>query len=168
MASLVFIPTGGSGWTNSNNIISEDSSYASASVSSIAKTSSTLLSTLNLSALPDSATINGLQVDVKGYVSATGGVSGQFNFSSGISITKSLSPLSTSNSWITLGGASDLWGQTSITPSQLKSASAQWGLTFSYGGVSSSVPLYCDTIKVTVYYIDNTQNTYTMMMGFSM
>jgi hypothetical protein len=167
MASLVFTPTGGSGWTNSNNIISEDGSYASITVNS-SSTSNALLSTLNLSALPDNATINGLQVDVKGYVSTTNNISGQFKFSSGISLTKSLSPLPTSNSWITLGGASDLWGQTSITPSQLKSASAQWGLIFTNSGLAGVMVAYCDAIKVTIYYTGGTQNTYAMMMGFSM
>jgi hypothetical protein len=167
MASLVFTPTGGSGWTNSDNIISEDGSYASVAIDS-SSTSSALLSTLNISALPDSATINGLQVDIKSYLSNTSSMKGQFKFSGEISFAKSLSPLSTSNSWITLGGASDLWGQTSITPSQLKSASAQWGLTFTNSGLSTTPPkAYCDAIKVTVYYTGGTQNTYAMMMGFT-
>lgn len=164
MSSLVFTPTAGSGWTNSNNIIVEDAVYASAGASG-GYTTATLLSTLNLSSLPDTATINGLKVEVKGYSAGAGDATPKFEFNDGSSLLKTYgSIMSASNAWYVFGSETDLWGQASITPARLKNASAQWKFNASNSSFTYSETVYVDSIRVTIYYTNS--GISSAMLGF--
>lgn len=169
MSSLVFIPTGGSGWTNSNNIITEDAVYTS-STAAISSNTPNLLSTLSLASLSDTAVVNGLQVEVKGYSSGSGSARPSFEFNDGSSLLKTYASIMTgTNAWYVFGGPTDLWGQASILPSRLKNVSAQWRFIAYNSSLVSPENVYVDFIRVTVYYTDTgiSQNMSGMLMGFS-
>ena len=169
MSSLVFIPTGGSGWTNSNNIITEDAAYAS-SLASPKRDTLNLLSTLSLASLPDTAVVNGLQVEVKGYSPSSGSYGygtarPSFEFNDGSSLLKTHASIMTNtNAWYVFGGPTDLWGQASILPSRLKNVSAQWRFRAYNNSSASLEQVYVDFIRVTVYYTNN--NISPMALSF--
>lgn len=164
-----FFAGAGSGWTNSGNITGHDGSYATAPWSQITSEGAadpTPTPTLNASSFGVSldATILGIVVEVitKRTSSPSGTISAQLK-KSGVATgsSKSLGTPGTTDTDLTAGSSSDLWGG-SWTGADLAHLSVD---LVGNPNVNGAGTLSIDTVKVTVYYENPTAFTFTDLTG---
>ncbi len=148
-------------WTSPGNATSSNASYASFTTSG--STSAYLNATNFGFAIPSNATIRGIVLEIQKRTSSTSSgktikdASVILYGGTGTSIDKkSASSWSSSLSWVTYGGATDLWGMT-WTPAQINSSSFGAGLTIV---LTSNPKAYVDAFRITVYYTSPTSLGY--------
>ena len=144
-------------WSNLNNIISSDNSYATVSVDG---TVSNTLSATNFGfSIPSNAVINGVIVDIERKSSSTsdgGSEDASLQLIKGGTISGSdrqtNTDYSTSDTTESHGTSSDLWGLT-LTPADINAA--DFGVAFSVTKPSSSGSAHIisvDSIRITIHY----------------
>ena len=141
-------PTAGSGdWQSIANAYDQvDGTYATTSVAS-----SSDLTTFN-DAVPGSDTIEGIVVKLEGSQTGTGQIAAELSFDGGSTYTSSgnvTSGLGATDSVVTLGGPSDLWGR-SWSPGEFSNANFRVRITGDSIGGGDEVRL--DAIQVRVYH----------------
>ncbi len=160
--------TGTSGWTNPNNIFSDDGSYAvSGSVANLI-TTTRIYALGNGFSIPTSATIDGVEVGIKGknaissasgfQVVSTSGNGCQLWLSgaalSGTSAKNTTQWTGNTDQTKVMGGATDLWGATSISPTDINDSS--FGIrTNIRNNNASSQAFSMNYVYITVYYTDS-------------
>ncbi len=145
-------------WTDVNNALTQDNSYASAILTQANNTSHYLEVTDFGFAISSAATIEGIVVEVDRRESSgtplrvfdnsiklvKGGTIGGDDKSTGASWP-------TSDTYASYGGASDLWGQT-WSPADINSAGFGVAISAVKDGSSDPRVAYVDHIRITVYY----------------
>lgn len=146
-----------SGWPNASNVFVSDGQFASQGTA-INVTDSVPLSVSGFGfSIPSTATILGIKVEIQGLFSSTDTVNTKL-FSA--SLMKNLTPssngneaaITTTNGFVTLGGASDLWG-TGWLPSDINSPN--FGVSIqgiSRPGTNAITVYFVDFIRVSVTY----------------
>lgn len=156
------------GFNNVSYITAEDTSYATSGNSSSGSTLSYRLYGYNCGFnIPAGSTINGIQVDVilKGTVNAIedrpswyGAWIRKADGSFGSTNKKDSGYVPTQIGNVTLGGSSDLWGET-WTPNDINDADFGCGIQFNVAWGGTTNPKYTnvsvDYMSVTVYYTIN-------------
>lgn len=141
-------------WVNIGNITAEDGSVAYCDVSSA--TSHYLKATDFGFAIPSGATIDGIMVEWKMRGTSLVTVN-SLKLVKGGSITgdeKSTGAyLPLTDTWVSYGGASDLWGL-SWSYSDLNSSVFGAVLSAKRGYADSAGYVYCDAVRITVYYTE--------------
>lgn len=145
------------GWSNDTNAVASDDAYASKSIplGSYAQG----YSASHGFSIPTDATINGVEVSIEGkatyvecYLSYLRLYSGGANITStGPDSSASWYP-STSDTTTTQGGATDMWGGSSITPAMVNAA--DFGARFRIQdntGLHTNT-MYVDHVSITVHY----------------
>jgi len=151
MASVTLSPTGASGWTNSGNVTASDNSRASTSISGPG-TSATLTVSFPGAGIGASDIIDGIQVDIEGYVSSASSIA--LSNGGGVTLPKGSVGTSgalwtTSDAIYTVGGATAMWGA-SWSASDFNTA---WSLGIVlYNRTGSSRDAFVDSVTVTIYY----------------
>jgi hypothetical protein len=144
----------GTSWSNTSNITSSNNSDASVSLGSSA-TSKFLDATSFGFSIPSNATINGIVARVERAASSSGRIRDQtvqlLDAGAGTGSNKAgSSTWGTSDSTITYGSSSDLWG-TTWTPAQINASN--FGLHFqARNTTSSTTTATVDYMEITVYY----------------
>jgi|GEM_PF-5927412 len=169
----------GTAWTNPTRVVLDDASYATAATTALggAVTTNSLQATnFDFSAIPNTATILGIQIAIKRFSSVdafsdfvrdntvslmkAGVVAG-----SNYAITGTNWPV-TNTTVVSYGGASDLWG-TTWTPADIKTVN--FGVALSANIAKSGFNVNTasvDNMKITVYYLANgVLNWYTASSG---
>lgn len=114
---------GGQAWTTITNVTADDSSYATVAVTAAVFSEYMFTNTFGF-AIPSTATINGIQVDLKAKVSTTsanvnltlsknGGASGSTSFNT--------PQVTTTEAFKSYGSSSELWGLT-WTPTEVNAS----------------------------------------------
>ncbi len=138
-------------WTNPNNAVTSDNSRATAVVSSTQ--TSQLLTGYNFGfSIPTGATITGFSVDIEGSTTGTSTVSTDVYLhktTGGYQGYTFLTTFPTSESVVTAGGASSLFG-TTWTPAQVNAST--FGVSVQMYGNTSSRTFSIDAIQITVHY----------------
>ena len=147
-------------WTDYSNILSEDGSFAYYYFYQSPPSYSTYLHPHNFGfSIPSGATIQGIAVGVKGKVDnssyyvipiVTLGTYSDPNFTA-LTDERWVGQFSTSNSWLSAGGASDLWSYGSWTPS-IFNGTPHFAVRIRLYSDTQYIYGYVDAIKVTVYY----------------
>lgn len=148
-------PTSAAGWTNSANVYSSNNSDASAALSGGAQSANLDVTGFGF-AIPASATIMGVRVDVERAASNTSSVEDfdvsvlKGGSSTGITDHAVAGAWGTSDSTRNYGNSGDLWG-TTWTPANVNAAN--FGLRFKVRNLSwSSRTAFVDHVDITVYY----------------
>lgn len=141
-------------WSNPDNAKVSDNVYATVT---LVDDYSHYLKANNFGfAIPIGATINGIKVDIEGKTDSggswyfdlieliKGGVIGGSNKSG-----DAYFPVGTSDTYISFGGTTDLWGLTWI-PAQINAS--DFGLAITTSGISTIISI--DHIRITVYYTE--------------
>lgn len=147
---------GGTFWNNTNRIVSDNNQYATVALTGT-NTSRALYGTDYGFTIPGAAVITGIQVQIERFVSSTFGgnsvndlavrliknntIQGNNNAVAG--------DWTTTNTVITYGGATDMWGLT-FTPADINSN--QFGACISVQNQGSNRTASVDYIRITVFY----------------
>lgn len=145
--------TGTVAWSNPNNAKVSDNVYTTAVVNN---STSHWLKTTNFGfSVPTSAVILGIQVEAEAKISSSGWVLDYVRIVKGGSIgteNKTLGEYTTTDSYCSIGGSNDLWGE-SWTASDINSSN--FGVAIStFVDTSSDYTVSIDHVRVTVYYTD--------------
>lgn len=151
-------------WTNPNNASSSDNTYATVLINNPTVTTHYLKATNFGFSIPNGSTINGIVVEIE-RKSSSNTVSrfardNVVKLVIGGSIVGSNYSLaakwSTTESYFTYGGSSDLWGNT-ITVSDVNSSTFGVVLSASLSDTNKvrTETAYVDHIRITVYYTEN-------------
>jgi Tfp pilus assembly protein PilX len=144
----------GSGWTNSSNITSSNGSDATATISGSGSSANLNSSSYNFD-IPSNATITGIRARIERAASASSSLSDRDvlllrNGSAAGSDYAASGTWGTSDSTITYGGSTDLWG-TTWTPADVNDS--DFGLRLRVqNSNSSSRTASVDYMELTVYY----------------
>lgn len=148
---------GGVAWSNTSFALTSNDQYATVLISPFG--SSYFLKCTNFGfSIPSGATINGVIVGVECWSEQLLATDYNVNLVKGGTPSgdnKAYNPDITTESTITYGGISDLWGLT-LTPTDINSSTfgAAWAGINSSPKFSSRI--YIDTITITVYYTEST------------
>lgn len=147
----------GATWTNINNIKVDDGAFATVSVLHGA-TSSTAQGTNFGFAIPATATINGILVEIKGFV--TGGGSG-FGGNTVAQLVKAgaavgstvFNSLSGSSAYIAFGSSTFLWGST-WAPADINASNFGVNFIVKNPSLVGTAAFSVDAVRITVFYTD--------------
>lgn len=161
-----FVGTGtninGAGWTNPGNITADDGVFATVVVTNPSSSTITVSTgylageTLGFS-IPAGAHIKGIKVEVKGFTAKSGG--GPINNTNiNVSLIRAGAPvgqvksalLPAFSSYVTFGGASDLWGVTWL-PADVNAANFGAGVQAQVSFSAETDTFSVDAIRITVY-----------------
>lgn len=148
-------------WTNPGNITAADATYADVTMPGMAfQGSDVLFGSAFGFAVPSTANITGLQVDVRGYADASGLTFNCYVIRGGaIQGTDGTTPaVPLSNSYTTFGGLGNLWG-TSWSAANVNLSTDGFGVTVGSNTIVST-SAHIDHMRLTVYY--NTATTPTV------
>jgi hypothetical protein len=146
----------GASWANPNNIKLNDGVFATATVGS---TPSSLLEGTNFGfSIPATATIIGIQVDIKGFETHSGLISVNPDcsiqlFKAGVLVGNvEFFTAPTANAFFGFGSSSDLWGST-WTPADINNAN--FGAAFQARGLAAhNYSWSIDYMQITIFYSD--------------
>lgn len=152
-AGYGFEGSGDPGFSNPDRIVSSDNSYA-AEITWATGPQKMYNDTFGFttSDIPSGATIDGIKVEVEGYgFLSTKNINVALRFSAGdySNTTKQLL-MPTSEAWVAGGGASDLWGESSILDSAIRSG----GFGVAIWNTSTTRVVGIDCVRITVYYTE--------------
>ncbi|PZX94442.1 hypothetical protein DOS84_07425 [Flavobacterium aquariorum] len=169
----------GTAWTNPTRVVLDDASYATAATTfggGAVTTNSLQATNFDFSAIPNTATILGIQISIKRFSSVDS--FSDFVRDNTVSLMKAgvvagSNYANTGTNWlvanttvISYGGASDLWG-TTWTPTDIKTVN--FGVALSANIAKSGFNVNTasvDNMKITVYYLANgVLNWYTASSG---
>lgn len=145
----------GNAWTNPNNVLANDGSFAVMSVPQPGGSMNSLTVTGFGFAISSTSTILGIQVDVKGLTTSPAQqLTVQLLKAGGLIGNQENATLPASNGFVTYGGSSDLWG-TTWTPTDINNAN--FGIEFPgfpfqgpfIGG--AGVNYQIDYVQITIY-----------------
>lgn len=154
--------TGTTGWTNPNNIFTSNNVYAvSASIANSA-TTGFIFALGNGFSVPSTATINGVSVAIEAKNALSGNGFRLRGSTDGAALVEGGSNIGTdavtyqwvgtTESTITVGGATSLWGA-SLTPTIVNSTT--FGFKGKFFNLNASAQTFSvDSIIITVYYTD--------------
>lgn len=149
----------GGTWANPGNITANDGSVATVTVSNpgagFGTSSPGFLSATNFGfAIPSTNSITGVQVEAKVQATASTGTSLIAELlinGSTIGLTRTVGPLPTSSSFVSFGGTSDLWGNSSLVPNTVNDSTFGVGLSATLTDVNGSVTYSIDFVRITVF-----------------
>lgn len=153
-------PFNGQRWTDINNAYASDSTFATADISASFK--SDILKTFDFSAIPDGATITGIEVLVEAKVNTQN--ANAFNLAitltkdgaNGVGTGKATSALTTSSALYILGDSNNLWG-TTWTKAELVATTFGTLIVTSHG-TAAGIIYSIDSIRVNVYYTPSSED----------
>ena len=168
MSSTIFTPgsgNSGTGWETPDNIRFYDGATATYSIPDNS-TSNPLTITFDLSSLP-SGTVEGLQINIHCRSQSSGYVTFTTRFNDGETLSKATPKAPSATTNYTLGGPTDLWGETSMSTDRLKNPLAAWSVVASNAYIGSLIA-YIEYITLTVYYTEGstTQSSTPMLFSF--
>lgn len=144
------LDTGVTAWTNPGNVTADDAAVASTSTTGAQSSDRLAVTDFDLD-LPVGTNPVGIEVEYE--VTLTGAGTGTLS----VGLTKdgstvlSGSPKTSASSGVrTMGGATDLWGQSGLTDADVESVN--FGVMVTLVGASGSIAAQLDYVKVKVYY----------------
>lgn len=149
----------GTAWTNPTNIATSNNTYATSSIT-LGNSTNKLRAAEFGFAIPTTASITGILVEVEGKMTATGGGSAH-----SVSVTldrngtqigsaiSSSNPFTGSDAYVSFGGSGNTFGGP-ILPAQLNDSlgGVEFGVNVVGTGVDTGVDFSIDHVRVTVYY----------------
>lgn len=164
------IASGGSGptaWTNPNNSATSDNSYAVQSIFTPTFANTATLTLTNFGAsVPSGATIDGIEITIERNAATAGRIKDlqvqlvKGGSASGTDKADTSTTYGTTDSTITYGGASDLWGNT-LTQSDVNATN--FGIVFRATTNSSTITACnVDAIRLKIYYTASGGTTYNL------
>jgi len=153
---------GGFAWSNPGNITSSNNTYAQATVTTANGLTDFLQATNFGFAVPSTATIKGVTVEVEAKASVDGGGANYMYFAGSklikggtvVGVAQNASPsghLTTSDAYYAIGSASNMWG-TTLTPADVNASNFGVQVQFQVRNAVSSITGDVDHIRVTVHY----------------
>jgi hypothetical protein len=167
------IASGGSGptaWTNPNNASTSNNSYASQSIFTPSFANTATLTFTNFgAAVPSGATIDGIEITIERNAATAGRIKDlqvqlvKGGTASGTDKADTSTTYGTTDSTITYGGASDLWGNT-LTQSDVNATN--FGIVFRATTNSSTITsCNVDAIRLKIYYTASGGTTVSVTNG---
>jgi hypothetical protein len=150
---------GGAAWTNPNNILLNDGNFATATCATNSNPTDLLKGTTFGFAIPATATIQGIQVDIKGLQTHTG--LGDTIPNSSVQLLKAgvltgnieyqTFPRGAPNAFVTFGGSTDLWG---AVWSAADLNGANFGAAFQGFFSKAATSWSIDFMRITIFFSD--------------
>lgn len=148
----------GNAWSNTGNITASDNTYATCAINNAVSGNADrlLLTNFDFSAIPDGATIDGIEVSLERSVAAsTASILSnlwlRYNGSDHSDLKDAFEEWTTTDAASVFGGSADVWGAT-VTAAQVKDAT--FGVKIALTSFAGSPTVRLDYVTMTVHYTE--------------